>query len=267
MKTRLLILIGISIFTGVILLSSFSIQKDDQGYVLFCTHWIFSDRITCDVLWNESDSDSPATKNSASEDVADDFDKTWGGPGNRHPAFLGYEIADSCTDDMVKYLDRYTNIFSNDEHLVWNQAGLPEHVDKKQFDVCFEEQQKIRYGLVELGLTENTIQCEYGFKAVDDVCKQLGKIREKDIPIFFEIQLMEFDFQWELANRTWTNPDFEIEPPARICSHIIKDNGTELYISTIWQDEYSLSDMFTHRELPDDCVKILPVTEIAKNED
>ena len=77
---------------------------------------------------------------------------------------------------------------------------------------------------------------------------------------------MEFDFKWELANRTWANPDFEIEPPARICSHIIKDNGTELYISTIWQDEYSLSDMFIHRELPNDCVKILPVTEIAKNE-
>ncbi len=55
MKTRLLIIFGIFIFVGVILLSSFSIQKDDQEYVLFCTHWIFSDRTTCDVLWNESD--------------------------------------------------------------------------------------------------------------------------------------------------------------------------------------------------------------------
>ena len=50
-----------------------------------------------------------------------------------------------------------------------------------------EEQQKIQYGLIKLGLTENVIGCEYGFKDVDGVCKQLGKIREKDIPLFFEI--------------------------------------------------------------------------------
>lgn len=77
---------------------------------------------------------------------------------------------------------------------------------------------------------------------------------------------MEFDFEWELANKTWANPDFEIEPPARICSHIITDNGTELYLSTIWQDEYSVSDMYVDIKMPSDCVKTLPVTEIAKNE-
>lgn len=109
-------------------------------------------------------------------------------------------------------------------------------------------------------------ECDYGFKNIDGVCKELGKIREKDIPIFFEIQLMELGIEWELADRNWANPDFEIEPPARICSHIIKESGAELYISTIWQDEYSLSDMVVQREIPDDCVKFFPVTEIAKNE-
>ena len=198
--------------------------------------------------------------------VFDEFDRTWGGPGNRHPAFLGYEISDSCTEDMVRYLDAYTNIFTSDEHLVWNQAGLPEHVNKKQFYVCFEEQQKIQYDFVAFNLTENVVDCEYGFKAVDGACTQMGKIREKDIPIFFEIQLMELDFGWELANRTWINPDFEIEPPARICSHIITDNGTELYLSTIWQNEYSVSDMHVNIEMPRDCVKTLPVTKIAKSE-
>ena len=113
-------------------------------------------------------------------------------------------------------------------------------------------------------IENENIECNKGFKAVDGVCKQLGKISEKDIPIFFEIQLMELGIEWELADRSWANPDFEIEPPARVCSHIIKDSGAELYISTIWQDEYSLSDMIIHREMPDDCVKFLPVSQIVK---
>jgi len=113
-------------------------------------------------------------------------------------------------------------------------------------------------------ITDTFIGCDVGFKNIDGVCKELGKIREKDIPIFFEIQLMDLGIEWELADRSWVNPDFEIEPPARICSHIIKESGAELYISTIWQDEYSLSDMIIQRDMPDDCVKFLPVTQIGR---
>ena len=43
-----------------------------------------------------------------------EFDKTWGGPGNRHPAFLGWDIPDVCTNDMVKFLKKHSNIFDND---------------------------------------------------------------------------------------------------------------------------------------------------------
>ena len=107
-------------------------------------------------------------------------------------------------------------------------------------------------------------ECDYGFKNIDGVCKQLGKIREKDIGVFFEIQLMELGIEWELADRSWANPDFEIAPPARICSQIIKDSGAELYISTIWQDEYSLSDMIIQEDMPDDCVKFFPVTQVGR---
>jgi len=82
--------------------------------------------------------------------------------------------------------------------------------------------------------------------------------------IFFEIQLMELGIEWKLADRSWANPDFEIEPPARICSHIIKENCVELYLSTIWQDEYSLSDIIIQRDMSNDCVKFLPVSHIAK---
>lgn len=44
----------------------------------------------------------------------DDFDATFGGPGNRHPAFLGHYIPDVCTNDMVKFLKKHSNIFDND---------------------------------------------------------------------------------------------------------------------------------------------------------
>ncbi len=46
--------------------------------------------------------------------TSSDFDKTWGGPGNRHPAFLGWDIPDVCTSDMVKFLKKHSNIFDND---------------------------------------------------------------------------------------------------------------------------------------------------------
>ena len=44
----------------------------------------------------------------------DDFDATFGGPGNRHPVFLGYYIPDVCTNDMVKFLKKYSTMFDND---------------------------------------------------------------------------------------------------------------------------------------------------------
>ena len=43
-----------------------------------------------------------------------EFDKTWGGPGNRHPAFLGWDIPDVCTRDMVKFLKKHSDIFDKD---------------------------------------------------------------------------------------------------------------------------------------------------------
>ena len=46
--------------------------------------------------------------------ISDDFDKTWGGPGNRHPAFLGWDIPDVCTKDMVKFLKKHSDMFEKD---------------------------------------------------------------------------------------------------------------------------------------------------------
>ena len=105
-------------------------------------------------------------------------------------------------------------------------------------------------------------QCNEGFKEINGQCKQIGKIREKDIPVFFHVQLMALGIEWNLQDRTWANPDFEIEPSARVCSAIIKESGAAVYISTVWQDQYNLSDMKIHREMPDDCVKFLPIEKI-----
>lgn len=87
---------------------------------------------------------------------------------------------------------------------------------------------------------------------------------EKDIPTFFEVMLMEQGVDWIMPQREWNTPDFEIEPPARICSEIIYPNGTNVFLSTVFQDPYTLSNMTFHNSLPEDCVKVLPVTEYGR---
>ncbi len=47
--------------------------------------------------------------------IIGDFEETFGGPGNRHPAFLGWDIPDVCTNDMVKFLKKNSNMFDNNE--------------------------------------------------------------------------------------------------------------------------------------------------------
>jgi len=92
-----------------------------------------------------------------------------------------------------------------------------------------------------------------------------GKINpDKDIPIFFEVMLLEQDIEWKMPQREWDNYDFEIESPARICSEILYPNGTTVFLSTMFETPYTLSDMIFHDSLPDDCTKVLPVTEIGE---
>lgn len=99
-------------------------------------------------------------------------------------------------------------------------------------------------------------------RSQDGKSQQLGVINpEKDIPVFFEIQLMEQNIDWEMPKRDWNNPDFEVEPPGRFCSQILAPNGTNQYISTIYQSPFSLSNMTFHDTMPDDCKKTLPVTQ------
>ncbi len=75
---------------------------------------------------------------------------------------------------------------------------------------------------------------------------------------------MEQKIEWEMPQRDWNNPDFELEPSDKICSQIIV-NEIDVFLSTILETHHSLSDMEFHDELPDDCKKIILVSEIGKS--
>lgn len=68
----------------------------------------------------------------------DDFDKTWGGPGNRHPAFLGYDIPEICSNEMVKHLVRYSSMFDKGVPYAIEDIGLENGVNIDNFDKCVE---------------------------------------------------------------------------------------------------------------------------------
>jgi hypothetical protein len=73
------------------------------------------------------------------------FEETFGGPGNRHPAFVGYEIPKNCTKDMIKHLVKHSNMFFADEEnfsLEW--IGLPDSINKNNYDICFDDLLELR---------------------------------------------------------------------------------------------------------------------------
>ena len=69
----------------------------------------------------------------------DEFDKTWGGPGNHHPAFLGYDIPKICTEKMLKHLVKYSSMFDRSPPYALEWIGLDNDIDVDDFDECVEE--------------------------------------------------------------------------------------------------------------------------------
>ena len=78
-------------------------------------------------------------KEKASDEDADDFDKTWGGPGNRHPAFLGFDIPKICSEDMIKHLAKYSSMFDRNAPYMLEWVSLDESINADDFDICVEE--------------------------------------------------------------------------------------------------------------------------------
>ena len=167
------------------------------------------------------------------------------------------EIAHTFT---TSYGDWSTGFIRPGEHahVTFNQTGVYEYHDNpgpwiQGRITVIDEQLFERSGHDLLGTAREEFQ----------VVEDMPVIEEEDIPVFFEIQLMELGVDWEMPDRVWENVDFEVELPARICSYIVAD-GADLYLSTVWQDEYSLSDMVIQENVPDDCVKLLPVSEFGR---
>jgi len=69
----------------------------------------------------------------------DDFEKTWGGPGNRHPAFWGFDIPEICTEDMIKHLVKHSSMFDRNAPYSINWIGMDDSIDVDDFDRCVEE--------------------------------------------------------------------------------------------------------------------------------
>ena len=69
----------------------------------------------------------------------DDFEMTWGGPGNRHPAFLGFDIPKICTEDMIKHLVRYSTMFDRNVPYSLEWISMDDDINKDDFDICVEE--------------------------------------------------------------------------------------------------------------------------------
>ena len=168
------------------------------------------------------------------------------------------------------HLVQYTGLYEFENKTYAELWGLHPHVPDELFPCdtpkILDSSLKMKYeislpGYDEFGFgVDDEHVLESGYDKIDP-----GKINpEKDIPIFFEVMLMEQGVDWIMPQREWNNPDIGIEPPARICSQIINSDGKDVYLSTVLLNHYELSDMLFHDSLPDDCVKVLPVTEFGR---
>ncbi|WP_316504823.1 hypothetical protein [Nitrosopumilus sp.] len=182
--------------------------------------------------------------------------------------FVSHCVDDRRSTHLVKYMDLYE--YQNKTYAeFWGvHPFTPPELFPCDLPKIIENSLKTDYAL-DLPAYE-----EFGFNGMvseervldktEEFNTPYGKINpEKDIPIFFEIMLMEQNITWEMPQRTWNNPDFELEPSVRICSQIIVDD-TDVFLSTVLESWYSVSDMEFHEELPDDCKKVIPVAEIGK---
>ncbi|QMU54762.1 MAG: hypothetical protein GKS07_07675 [Nitrosopumilus sp.] len=69
----------------------------------------------------------------------DDFEETFGGPGNRHPAFWGFDIPQICTENMIKHLIRYSSMFDRDVPYSLEWISMDDSINADDFDKCVEE--------------------------------------------------------------------------------------------------------------------------------
>ena len=212
----------------------------------------------------------------------DDFEETFGGPGNRHPAFLGYEIPESCTEDMVKHLVRYSNMFfADDEEYFIEGIGLPENVNPDNYDICVDELLKLREiregnrddvsikEFAEPSPPPTSTQCKPGlppwtsnFYLDKERCEWKlipEPIISEAIPYVWNAHLQKRQIDFSPQERSYVNTDegYFPEKETRVCSPLILSDGTELYISSTFTVEpFMIIDTIMSETQPPDCHKI-----------
>ena len=151
MNSKLLTIVGIVIAAGLVVILLLPNEQqntcEQMGGIwnadrCMITQEIFaSNNLTCDpgpVLENGICSSGGITLVMEPEPV-DDFEETWGGPGNRHPAFLGFDIPKICTEDMIKHLIKYSTMFDRNVPYSLEWIGMDDSINADDFDRCVEE--------------------------------------------------------------------------------------------------------------------------------
>ncbi|QLH07174.1 hypothetical protein [Nitrosopumilus ureiphilus] len=72
-------------------------------------------------------------------EIIDDFGETFDSPGNRHPAFLGFDIPEICTEDMIKHLVKYSSMFDRNVPYTLEWISMDSSINVDDFDICVEE--------------------------------------------------------------------------------------------------------------------------------
>ncbi len=151
MKTKLLIIIGIVIIGFLATFLFFPNEQQNTceqmggtwnaNYCIITQEIFDSNNLTCDpgpVFENETCSSRGINLVIESEPV-NDFEETFGGPGNRHPAFLGFDIPQICTEYMIKHLMRYSTLFDRGVPYSLEWISMDDSINADDFDRCVEE--------------------------------------------------------------------------------------------------------------------------------
>lgn len=111
---------------------------DKPFHVWFANETRYIDTDTC--LWQKLDGDIalvfPTDWHNVYQDI---FEKKLGGPGNRHPAFWGFDIPKVCTEDMIKHLAKYSTMFDRNVPYSLEWIGMGDNINADDFDTCVKE--------------------------------------------------------------------------------------------------------------------------------
>ena len=151
MKTKLLLILGIVIIGFLATFLFFPNEQQNTceqmggtwnaDYCIITQEIFDSHNLTCEpgpVFENGICSSGGINLVMESEHV-DDFEETFGGPGNKHPTFLGFEIPQICTEDMIKHLVRYSTMFDRNAPYSLEWISIDDSINKDDFDKCVEE--------------------------------------------------------------------------------------------------------------------------------